>query len=357
MPDTRRIVPPGPATPSLTRWGLSASADLVYRALSTLGDSTPEELAITLELTGRRVHEALEELRTIGACDIDDRHSSRWRAAAPSAVAAAFHRRQRQLAMAAHALRQRMTRPSGLAIDEGDLAAAFGTTIRPLLGSPRIRSRLGELVDAERCEYLAMIPEPAFDQAAVKAAAPLNRALCQRGRVFSLGVPPAVEDRSGGHTEELITMGMQYREQPVLPTKLFIIDRTTAITPIDPFDLGKGYWEITAPKVVDRLLELYMQHWQQGIAPQKRWTPPMTLTPRERAVLSLLADGHTDESAAAHLGLSRRTIAYTIADLMERHGARNRFQLGLFLSDLNTPTADDNHEPLTEQEPEDKEEP
>lgn len=356
----RTAVLSSPATPWLTRWGLSAAADLVYRALSAIEDSTAEELATALDLPSRRVNQALEELRAVGGCAVGDGPGLRWRAAAPSTINAMLHRRQRQLAVAAHALRQRMTHPGGLAIDEADLASAYGTTIRPLLGSPVIRSRLGELIAAERHEYLAMIPEPAFDHAAVKAAAPLNRALCARGPVFSLGVPPAVEDRSGGHTEELISLGMRYRETPVLPTKLFIIDRATAITPIDPSDPGKGYWEITTPGVVARLLELYMRLWQQGSAPQKRWTPPMTLTPRERAILALLAEGHTDETTAAQLGLSRRTVAYTVADLMERHGARNRFQLGLFLSDLNTPTTDDDPEPITtpeaESEPREKEE-
>jgi len=342
------------ATPSLARWGVSISADLVFRALSTLGHSSVEELVVALDLPVRRVRDALEELRTIGGCDeVDGGSEMRWRAGAPSVVIAALQRRHQDMAVSAHALRQQlMTRPGGLAIDEADLSAAFGSTIRPVFGSARIRGRLSELIAAERREYLAMIPEPAIDQKAVKAAAPLNRALCKRGRVFSLGVPAAVDDQCGGHTEELIAMGMLYREQPVLPTKLFIIDRVTALTPIDPTDTGKGYWEITTPEVVHRLLKLYMQRWQQGEAPQKRWIPPMTLTPRERAVLSLMAEGHTDEAVAAQLGLSRRTIAYTVADLMERHGVRNRFQLGLFLGELSPPAAAGGVEPITESAPE-----
>lgn len=346
----RRTTGPETTIPSLTRWGLSPSAELVYRALSILGQSTIEELCVGLDLPVRRVQDALEELRAIGGCGLVDGLSpARWSAGAPSAVTAALQRRHQQMAVSAHALRQQMmTRPGGLALDEGDLSAAFGTTIRPLFGSPRVRGRLGELIAAERSEYLAMIPEPAIDQESVKAAAPLNRALCRRGQVFSLGVPAAVDDQSGGHTQELIAMGMFYREQPVLPTKLFVIDRATALTPIDPTDPAKGYWEITTPEVVHRLVELYMQRWQQAEAPQKRWTPPMTLTPRERAVLSLLAEGHTDEAVAALLGISRRTIAYTVADLMERHGARTRFQLGLFLSDLDTPAPAEDVNPPTE---------
>ncbi|MEY9929080.1 DNA-binding CsgD family transcriptional regulator [Catenulispora sp. GP43] len=345
------MVARGSATPSLMRWGLSPSADLVYRSLNALGGPTLEQLAVSLEWPVRDVREALEELHDVGGCHPARGPVRRWKAAEPGVVADALRRRHHRLAVAGHALRRQLTRLEGFAVEEGDLSAALGTTIRPLFGDTR-RTRLKELVVAERCEYLAMNPEPAFDHQAVKTAAPLDRLLCERGQAFSLGVPPTVEDRSGGLTQELITLGMQYRELPELPAKLVIIDRATALTPINPGDPRQGFWEITTPEVVHRLLDLYMRRWRQGIAPRKRWTPPMTLTPRERAVLSLLAEGFTDDTVAAHLGLSRRTIAYTVAELMERYGARNRFQLGLYLSDLNAGTADADLDPLTEPEPE-----
>ena len=57
----------------------------------------------------------------------------------------------------------------------------------------------------------------------------------------------------------------------------------------------------------------------------------MNLTPREQAIVSLLAAGHTDASTAHQLGISSRTIAYTLRALMDRHGVQNRFQLGLMI--------------------------
>jgi DNA-binding CsgD family transcriptional regulator len=326
--------------------------------LTVLGPSTQADLATVLNLPRRRVQEALDELRAVDGCAPEGSRPPRWRAAAAHTLADALHRRRRQMAAAAKALRHQLTGLGGFAIGEGDLSAAFGTTIRPLFGSEQVRARLGDLVAAERCEHLAMNPEPAFDDRTLQASAPLDRTLVNRGiKLFTLGVPPTVDDRSGARTQELIAGGLHYRELPVLPTKLIIIDRTTVIVPIDPGTPGRGAWEITDPAVLHRLIDLYLQHWHQGITPQRRWTPPMTLTPRERAVLAMLADGHTDESAATHLGLSRRTIAYTVADLMERYNARNRFQLGLFLSDLDTPTTDDNPAPATEPEREDTEQP
>jgi DNA-binding CsgD family transcriptional regulator/predicted DNA-binding transcriptional regulator len=59
--------------------------------------------------------------------------------------------------------------------------------------------------------------------------------------------------------------------------------------------------------------------------------PSIALTPRERAIVELLAQGHTDETAARELDLSRRTVGYALGGLMSRLGVDNRFQLGLAL--------------------------
>jgi DNA-binding NarL/FixJ family response regulator len=52
-------------------------------------------------------------------------------------------------------------------------------------------------------------------------------------------------------------------------------------------------------------------------------------TAREKALVELLAAGHTDASAARRLGLSPRTVSYTVQSLMDRLNVENRFQLGL----------------------------
>ncbi|MER6876214.1 helix-turn-helix transcriptional regulator, partial [Amycolatopsis sp. NPDC000673] len=52
------------------------------------------------------------------------------------------------------------------------------------------------------------------------------------------------------------------------------------------------------------------------------------LTRRERDLLTLLCSGSTDESAAARLDISVRTVRRMVADIMNRLGARSRFQAG-----------------------------
>jgi DNA-binding NarL/FixJ family response regulator len=52
------------------------------------------------------------------------------------------------------------------------------------------------------------------------------------------------------------------------------------------------------------------------------------LCPRELKLLSLLFSGTTDKAAAATLDVSVRTVRRMVRDLMNRLGARSRFQAG-----------------------------
>jgi DNA-binding NarL/FixJ family response regulator len=52
------------------------------------------------------------------------------------------------------------------------------------------------------------------------------------------------------------------------------------------------------------------------------------LNSQERAIITLLAQGHTDEVIARKLGVSVRTSRRITAELTARLGARSRFQAG-----------------------------
>lgn len=62
--------------------------------------------------------------------------------------------------------------------------------------------------------------------------------------------------------------------------------------------------------------------------------PKITLTGRERELITLLAEGHTDVSAAEQLRISPRSVTNILRSLMDRLGVENRFQLGLALGFL-----------------------
>lgn len=319
--------------PVLTRWGLSARADLVFRALLVLGARSAPELASSLQMPGRQVLAAIDELSAAGAVqplrEGDSPQARVWRAGEPDTVVGSLRERQAAVARA----RQRLPRHLST-VDILGTAAADLRVARPILGVPAVRARLADLVLAERHEHLAMNPEPAFTATSAKAGIPVSRAALQRGvTTWTLGVPAEVADQSEVHTQELYTYGLRYRELAQQPIKLMIMDRTTAFFPLDPgANFSRGVWEITCPSVVDQLVAFFLRHWSVAIEPATAaWRPPTTLTTRERAILALLAAGATDATVALTLRLSVRTIAYTIKDLMERYRVQTRFQLGLVL--------------------------
>jgi DNA-binding CsgD family transcriptional regulator len=62
--------------------------------------------------------------------------------------------------------------------------------------------------------------------------------------------------------------------------------------------------------------------------------PKITLSERERTLIALLSEGHTDLAAAERMGISPRSVTNILRSLMDRLGVDNRFQLGLALGFL-----------------------
>lgn len=60
-----------------------------------------------------------------------------------------------------------------------------------------------------------------------------------------------------------------------------------------------------------------------------KWTPRRgaPLSPREREVLVLIADGSTDQEVATRLGLALRTVHLHVTSLFAKTGSRNRVHL------------------------------
>lgn len=330
--------------PSLTRWGVSPDADLVYRSLAMIGPGTVGSLSASLGITRHRVSMAIDELHVTGAVRGPGGPepvpgAQRWQAVDVGEVVAALRQRRlrtvdlRYQAGFHHALMQ----GSGL-VTPVPAPRAHGLVLRDVT---EIRSRIATLVEAERHEHLAVNPEPSFTEDTLAEAAPLDRLLVARG-VYrrSCGVPPPDGDRSSAPAHHLADIGGDYRERPDVPIKLMVFDRRVALLPVDPFDPAAGALEIDHAIIVAGLVALFEKLWSGGSDPRRGGVPPIVLSDREREIVTLLATGLTDAAVATRLKISRRTIAYTLRALMDRIGVENRFQLGLTLGSMHllTPT-------------------
>jgi two-component system, NarL family, response regulator NreC len=78
---------------------------------------------------------------------------------------------------------------------------------------------------------------------------------------------------------------------------------------------------LSAP-VTERAIEAYIEQSRAA-----ELDPHGTLTPREREVLQLAAEGKTGSETAAHLHVSRRTVENHRANLMRKLGLQNQSEL------------------------------
>lgn len=130
------------------------------------------------------------------------------------------------------------------------------------------------------------------------------------------------------YLSNLSLAGMAVRTVAHLPMDTLVIDGALAVLPAE--GPGGAIAVLRLPSVVKTAVELFERIWPTAV--------PLTmsgvrtgseLTARERELLSLLSLGATDESAATQLGISVRTVRRAVADIMDRLGARSRFQAGV----------------------------
>jgi DNA-binding CsgD family transcriptional regulator len=295
--------------------------------LSTYGTHSASELGKELGLSPKRIGDALEELHAAGAVRVGGRGAGQrrhliWTARPPAEVLAAL-RRQR--------LKLTQPTPEGArdqSLDEvlDHLRLLRGPDVKYLASRALTTDRLEELDAVERHEHLAMNPERVFDEAAVRRASVGASARLSRGvRVRVIGRLSLDGD------PEDIPPGKEYRELQAVPRKLFVIDRRIALIPLDPRNHDRGYLETPRTSVIESLVAEFERCWAVGRDPAKRAAPAPMLSERERQLIALLAQGHTDASAARRLHISERSVTNILRLLMDRLAAENRFQLGLKL--------------------------
>lgn len=137
--------------------------------------------------------------------------------------------------------------------------------------------------------------------------------------------------RLSGTLNSLSLAGAEVRTEAEVPMECMVIDGVAVALPAD----GAGIAVFRLPGVVAAAMGLFERIWPTAapLIPTDPSEATSGLTSRERALLDLLCSGVTDESAGARLGISVRTVRRMVADIMNRLGARSRFQAGVKLAD------------------------
>jgi DNA-binding CsgD family transcriptional regulator len=123
--------------------------------------------------------------------------------------------------------------------------------------------------------------------------------------------------------------GAQARTLPDPPLKVIIADGERASLTLhhderrgDPMGLRIG-----PSPTLDLLVHTFDVLW--SLAAPISVNPSEPLDERDRAILTLMGLGATDDTIARRLGMSRRTVVRRTASLLERLGASTRFQAGV----------------------------
>ncbi|RKE21903.1 hypothetical protein [Streptomyces sp. TLI_171] len=203
---------------------------------------------------------------------------------------------------------------------------ADGSPVRtePLLGADAVRVRLAELDAAARTQLLVVVPDDRPDR-----QPPAEDALARGVEVRALYLDSARAHRPTlDHAQHLVRLGGQVRTATALPIRMTVVDRHTAVLPLDP-DRPDTAAVLHGRGPVAALCALFEQLWQ-GAAPlsHARGRDGNGMTAQHYALLRILRSGDTDVVAARKLGVSDRTVRRLTAEALEVLGARSRFQAG-----------------------------
>jgi len=315
--------------------GLDSPAEAIYREMLNEASGGVAELIARTGMTESQVRQSLDRLVDLGLLTPSRESAGCLRAVSLEAgLAHLLHRQEEELARRQHAL------AAGKAAAAQAIAAY--STLRPdterdgnerLLGLDAIQARLEGLTRELSQECLSIIPGGAQSEASLEASRPLDEVALGRGvrmcAVYQESVrnDPATLAYAQWTTEH----GGEVRTSPVLPARVLIFDRTTALVPIDPDNSRLGALCTTSPGMVATLVALFEQTWEMAVplGTTRGQATESGITQGERELLRLLASGMTDEAAGKRLGVSMRTVRRQMAALMERLQATSRFEAGL----------------------------
>ncbi|MGH3242321.1 MAG: LuxR C-terminal-related transcriptional regulator, partial [Spirillospora sp.] len=138
-----------------------------------------------------------------------------------------------------------------------------------------------------------------------------------------------VQPTLAARLKSLALAGADVRTVPEVPGHAVIIDGTLAVVPGERHgnDPAIGAAMLRLRSVVEAITRLFTQAWTAAV-PIGAYEAHEhgELSDREKELLKLLAEGCTDAAVAARLEVSVRTVRRGMATIMNRLGARSRFQ-------------------------------
>lgn len=314
--------------------GLDELTEKVYRLLLTKRDLGIQDIADELAVTVDEIRKAFDQLAELALLRPSWESPGDFRPVSPEAgLHALLQRRQFELVRQQQQIAEAQAAIANLVSEYADHRPwGVRSSTDSLLGMDEVQARIEELAANARSEVASFMSRGAHDPRALEAAKPLDLQVLGRGVAMRTLCLESIRNDpvTLAYAQWLAQNGASVRTTPTLPVRMLVYDRKIALLPLDAADSRKGVIQVVDTGVVTAVLALFEQIWSTatpvGSAPAR---DDRGLSAQEHQLLKLLSEGLTDEGAARQLGLSQRTVRRMMAGIMERLGARSRFEAGL----------------------------
>lgn len=303
-------------------------AQALYARMHDRSESLPEA-AQGLDLAASEIEQARHQLTQLNLLNPDTQTAVN--------VTAALARTLQSSHRALDRLVEQHVRTATLAQHYLDLPRQASGDVHveffPRADRARLNQRIDEVAELTSHEVLGLHPPADWTRESLEAGlartkVTMGNGARMRGLYAQISLSNPLIREYVGHWRK---HGVQVRVAPVIPTRVLVYDRRTAIVQADPDDLEAGAVLISGASVVSSIAAIYDYCWMTASEPEDVPGSPdgSVLTDQQRAVLRLLATGAKDSAIARSLGVSTRTVTRLVSELTAALGASSRFQAGV----------------------------
>jgi DNA-binding CsgD family transcriptional regulator len=313
--------------------GVTLDAEKVYRSMLEDPRIGVAGIAEHLQWPGERVRGALDELAKLSLLRPSWDDPGGLRLVSPEVgLSSLLARQEAELLERQREIAESRAAVAAVVADYADLRPSRQhSEIEQLIGLDAVRAWIEETAHAGLGEVMTFEPGGAQSAKNLEASKPLDREALERGTVIRSIYLDSVRNHAPtiDYMRWLVDLGGQVRTVATLPLRMIIFDRRMALIPVNPEHSAVGAVVQRGPGMVAALCALFEQTWQAANPVGADKQPDNDgLTSQERGIITLLAQGYTDEVIARKLGVSVRTSRRITAELTARLGARSRFQAG-----------------------------
>jgi sugar-specific transcriptional regulator TrmB len=324
-----RISAPKEQGSSLASIGVSSQEEKIYTILLSASQGTLAELAAESDLPVAAVRSHVRELERKGFLTYSPERTRRFIAVPPDvAIEPLLAERQAVLQSEVRQARATLARLREVAASAESLRA--DDRVVEVLSREAAGRTYVQIVKSAQDEILCLERLPIIVSPLDRPAEEQIDSLARRVRLRTVTDSSLLDvDGTLQRLRAAAASGEQFRIFPMLPFKLVVVDRRTALIPLDVKRPDGAALLVRTSSLLEGLCALFDTYWRVGVPFNERVEgPPAADDVSADAVLPMLASGLNDKMIAYRLNVSHRTLMRRISELMQRHGASNRFQLG-----------------------------